>query len=102
MARRSTWVEPQGTHTSTRGLGRRNLFWWALWMKCWSIFSVTVKSAMTPSFRGRMAWMFPGVRPSMLLAASPTAAMFFAPPGPRSWRMATTDGSLSTIPWPRA
>ena len=25
IARRSTWVEPQGTHTSTRGLGRKKL-----------------------------------------------------------------------------
>jgi hypothetical protein len=45
--------------------------------------------------------MLPGVRPSMLFADSPTAAMFFVPPGPRSWRMATTDGSLShqDLPW---
>ena len=70
-------------------------------MKCWSIFSVTVKSAITPSFSGRIAWMFPGVRPSMLFAASPTAAMLFVPP-PGSVRIATTEGSLRTIPLSRA
>ncbi len=48
-----------------------------------------------------MAMMFPGVRPSMLFADSPTAAMFLVPPGPRSWRIATTEGSLRTMPLPR-
>ena len=32
------------------------------------------KSAMTPSFMGRMATMFPGVRPSIILASRPTAS----------------------------
>ncbi len=63
MARRSTCVEPQGTQISTRGLGRKKRPSCTLWMKCWSIFSVTVKSAITPSFSGRMAVMLPGVRP---------------------------------------
>ena len=71
-------------------------------MKCCNIFSVTVKSAITPSFSGRMAWMLPGVRPSMLFAALPTAAMLLPLPCPRPCRMATTDGSLRTIPVPRA
>ena len=34
-----------------------------------SIFSVISKSAMTPSFIGRMAAMLPGVRPSISLAS---------------------------------
>ena len=97
MARRSTWVEPQGTQIRTRGLGRTIRLSCTLWMKNWSIFSVTVKSAMTPSFRGRMAVMFWGVRPSISLASSPTATTDLGPPA-RSCRMATTEGSFSTIP----
>ena len=42
-------------------------------MNCLSICSVTVKSAMTPSFIGRIAVMLPGVRPSICFAASPTS-----------------------------
>jgi hypothetical protein len=42
-------------------------------MNCFSICSVTVKSAMTPSFMGRIAVMLPGVRPSICFAASPTS-----------------------------
>ncbi len=100
MARRSTWVEPQGTQISTRGLGRIIRLSCTLWMKYWSIFSVTVKSAMTPSLSGRMAVMFWGVRPSICLASSPTAATDLGPPV-RSCRMATTEGSSSTMPCPR-
>ncbi|MQM36208.1 hypothetical protein KBTX_00189 [wastewater metagenome] len=100
IARRSTWVEPQGTHTSTRGLGLKNRASCTFLMKFCSIFSVTVKSAITPSLSGRTARILPGVRPSMSLASWPTAAMCFGPPS-RSWRIATTDGSLSTMPWPR-
>src|SRR6478735_1138780 len=51
---------------------------------------------MTPSFRGRMATMLPGVRPIIFLASRPTARM-----PPVFWLIATTDGSLSTIPRPR-
>ena len=40
------------------------------------------KSAITPSFSGRMAWMWPGVRPSMRFASAPTA---------RSWLVARVD-----------
>ena len=101
MARRSTWVEPQGTHTSTLGLGLKKRVSCTLWMKCWSIFSVTVKSAMTPSFNGRMAVMLPGVRPSIIFASAPTACTE-RPPREVSSRIATTDGSLRTMPRPRA
>ena len=51
------------------------------------------KSAMTPSFIGRIASMLPGTLPSMALASLPTAWMVFLPLGPPSWRIATTDGS---------
>ncbi len=70
-------------------------------MKYLSICSVIVKSAMTPSFIGRIAVMFPGVRPSICFAASPTAWIVFLPLGPPSWRIATTEGSSSTMPFPR-
>src|SRR5215470_4143247 len=66
-------------------------------MKYVSIFSVTVKSAITPSFIGRMATMFPGVRPSMSLASLPTASGWF-----ESLLIATIEGSLTTIPRPLA
>ena len=69
-------------------------------MKYLSIFSVTSKSAMTPCFRGRMAWMLPGVRPSISLAVFPTAM-----PSRRTslvpFLTATTLGSLRMIPRPR-
>jgi hypothetical protein len=42
-------------------------------MKCLNISSVTSKSAITPSFKGLIAWIVPGVRPSMRLASIPTA-----------------------------
>ena len=93
-ARFSTPVTPEGTHTTTRGWAKR--FWCTFWMKCRSICSVTSKSAMTPSFSGRMAEMFPGVRPSMRLASTPTACT-----SPVCWSIATTDGSESTMPRPR-
>src|SRR3989454_7008589 len=69
----------------------------ALRMKCCNIFSVTLKSAITPSFKGRMATMLPGVRPSMSLASRPTASI-----SPVSLLMATIEGSLTTIPLPLA
>ena len=65
-------------------------------MKCRSIFSAISKSAITPSFIGRMAMMLPGVRPSIFLASAPTANTFSV-----FFSMATTDGSLSTMPRPR-
>ncbi len=94
-ARCSTPVIPLGTHTTTRGFAstrRRCTFW----MKYRSIFSVTSKSAMTPSFRGRTARMCDGVRPIIRLASDPTARM-----APFSVLMATTEGSFSTMPRPR-
>src|SRR2546426_9871899 len=66
-------------------------------MKYVSIFSVTVKSAITPSFMGRMARMLPGVRPSMSLASLPTASTL-----PVFWLTATIEGSETTIPLPFA
>src|SRR5829696_3080486 len=96
MARFSTSVIPLGTAMTTRGRGRksdRRLC--TLRMKCLSIFSVTSKSAMTPSLRGRMATMLPGVRPSIRLAAEPTATTLSV-----LVSMATTEGSESTIPCP--
>jgi len=62
-----------------------------------SIFSVTLKSAMTPSFMGLMATMLPGVRPSISLASVPTAST-----SPVFLLMATMEGSLTTIPLPAA
>ena len=58
-------------------------------MKCRSISSVTSKSAITPSFSGRMALIVPGVRPSMRLASIPTAWT-----SPVRESIATTLGSL--------
>src|SRR5262245_41719250 len=68
-------------------------------MKYRSIASVISKSAMTPSFSGRIATMFPGVLPSISFAVSPTARpsrrTLFVP-----FLTATTLGSLRTIPFP--
>src|SRR6266581_6953215 len=52
---------------------------------------------MTPSFIGLMATMLPGVRPSMSLASFPTAST-----RPFTLLIATIEGSLTTIPLPRA
>src|ERR1700722_2794738 len=52
---------------------------------------------MTPSFIGLIATMLPGVRPSMSFASLPTAST-----RPFTLLMATIDGSLTTIPFPRA
>ena len=57
---------------------------------------MTLKSAITPSFMGRMATMFPGVRPTISLASLPTAST-----SPVVLLMATIEGSLTTIPLPR-
>src|SRR5262252_8164260 len=64
-------------------------------MKCVSIFSVTLKSAMTPSFIGLIATTLPGVRPSISFASLPTATT-----SPVALLMATIDGSFTTIPLP--
>ena len=67
-ARRSTCVISEGTPMTTRGRSQP-LRLCALRMKCVSIFSAASKSAMTPSFIGRIAVMLPGVRPSISLAS---------------------------------
>src|SRR5271170_1442070 len=96
IARRSTGVDPEGTHTTICGVAKlRRLC--TLRMKCLIISSVTSKSAMTPSRNGRIAWMFPGVRPSISLASSPTARTCLRPFTVAS---ATTEGSFSTMPRP--
>ncbi|MNJ35882.1 hypothetical protein D3C77_306490 [compost metagenome] len=64
-------------------------------MKYLSIISVISKSAITPSLRGRIATIFPGVRPTIFLASSPTASTRLA-----SLSIATTDGSSNTTPLP--
>src|SRR5690554_3524811 len=61
----------------TLGLGGRKLFSCTFLIKCCNIFSVTSKSAITPSFIGRIAWILPGVRPNIRLASVPTAATLF-------------------------
>ena len=61
--------------------------------------AVISKSAMTPSFIGRMATMFPGVRPSISFASFPTASTFLPPRD--ACCTATTLGSLETMPMPR-
>src|SRR5213593_5230356 len=52
---------------------------------------------MTPSFIGLMATILPGVRPSISLASLPTAST-----RPLILLIATIDGSLTTMPLPRA
>src|SRR5215204_504523 len=97
-ARSSTPVTPLGTQTTTLGPIRdRKILRWgcALRIKYASIFSVTSKSAITPSLRGRMATMLPGVRPSIRFAADPTATTLSV-----LVSIATTEGSESTIPCP--
>ena len=93
-ARRSTAVTPEGMQMTTRGLPNRDrpmLFW----KNHWSILAVMSKSAMTPSFKGRMAMMDPGVLPMTSLAACPT---YFTTSVRTS--TATTDGSRMMIPLP--
>src|SRR4030066_104688 len=52
---------------------------------------------VTPSFIGLIATMLPGVRPSISLASLPTAST-----RPLILLIATMDGSLTTMPLPRA
>ena len=95
-ARFSTWVTSEGIPITMRGRTSVERLW-ARWMKCESIFSVISKSAITPSFIGRMATMLPGVRPSISLASRPTASTL-----PVTRLTATIDGSETTIPLPLA
>ncbi len=93
-ARFSTGVISLGTPTTMRGrTSRRRLC--AFWMKYVSIFSVTLKSAITPSFIGLMATTFAGVRPSISFASRPTAST-----SPLTLLIATIDGSFTTMPFP--
>ena len=66
-------------------------------MKCLIMVWATSKSPITPVRMGRIARMLPGVRPIMRLASSPTASTCFLSP---LSTIATTEGSLSTMPWP--
>ena len=66
-----------------------------LLIKYVSIFSVTSKSEITPSFSGLIARMLLGVLPTILYASEPTANNLFV-----LISTATTDGSFSTIPFP--
>src|SRR5947209_12222569 len=59
--------------------------------------SVTLKSAITPSFMGLMATMLPGVLPSISFASLPTAST-----SPVVLLIATIEGSLTTMPFPLA
>ena len=86
---------PEGTHTMTFGLTRKTCLSMIVLRKYRSIFSVTSKSAMTPSFSGRTARMPSGVRPSMRLASRPMPLIL-----PVAFSIATTEGSLSTMPSP--
>ena len=94
-ARRSTSVMPDGTQTMTLGLTRKTCLSMMVLRKYRSIFSVTSKSAMTPSLSGRTARMPSGVRPSIRLASSPMPLIL-----PVAFSIATTDGSLRTMPSP--
>ena len=94
IARFSTSVIPDGAHITTRGWASR--LWCILRMKCRSICSVTSKSAITPWRSGRIAEIVAGVRPIMRFASSPTACT-----SPVAESIATTDGSDTTMPWPR-
>src|SRR3954453_15683994 len=58
--------------------------------------SVISKSAITPSFRGRIGLIVDGVRPSICLASAPTACT-----SPLETSTATTEGSELTMPRPR-
>jgi len=102
IARFSTWVEPDGMQTITRGAGRNQPLLWTLRKNCCNIFSVAVRLATTPSRIGRSAIMFPGVRPSICLASSPTAHTNLGLKISPLLLMATTEGSFRTIPLPRA
>ena len=98
IARRSTEVEPDGTQITISGQRGKRFGPWTLRMKCLIICSATSMSAITPSRKGRIASIEPGVLPIISLASSPTALTFLTP---LIVSIATTDGSFSTIPRPR-
>ena len=92
-ARFSTSVTPDGMPSSIRGRAIVPTRSWTLSTKYLIICSVTSKSLMTPSRSGRTAMMLAGVRPTIRLASAPTARTRLVLAS-----MATTDGSLMTIP----
>ena len=59
-----------------------------------------VKSAITPSLRGLIASIWPGVRPNINFASEPTATTDFDALPPLPALIATTDGSFKIIPLP--
>ena len=94
-ARRSTEVMADGTHSSTRG--RLSLVTPHRRRSSRIVRSVMSKSVMAPSRSGRPATMYPGVRPIISQASSPTAST--------SWvrvLRAITVGSSRMTPLPRA
>ena len=95
-ARFSTSVTPDGMPSSIRGRGMRPTRSCTFCTKYLIICSVTSKSLMTPSRRGRTAMMLAGVRPTIRLASAPTSSTFLVRAS-----MATTLGSLMTMPRPR-
>ena len=96
IARRSTAVEPDGTHITTCGLANDTRPF-TFRIKCLIISSATSKSAITPSAIGLIARMLPGVLPSITFASSPTARTCAFP---LTSAIATTDGSSKTMPRP--
>ncbi len=98
IARRSTEVEPEGTQITISGQRGKRRLPCTFWMKCLIICSATSMSAMTPSRRGRIASIWSGVLPIIILASSPTALTRLTP---LIVSIATTDGSLRTMPRPR-
>ena len=92
-ARFSTSVTPDGMPSSIRGRGMSPIRSWTRFTKYLIICSVTSKSLMTPSRSGRTAMMFAGVRPTIRLASAPMARTRLVLAS-----IATTDGSLITIP----
>ena len=92
-ARFSTSVTPDGMPMSMRGRAISPTRSWTRSTKYLIICSVTSKSLMTPSRSGRTAMMLAGVRPTMRFASAPMARTRLVRAS-----MATTEGSLMTIP----
>ena len=92
----STFVAPVGTQITIWGFDNDRPLWTFL-IKLLIICSATSKSAITPSFIGLIAFILPGVLPSICLASSPTAKTCVLP----SFSIvATTDGSFKITPSP--
>ena len=93
IARRSTPDDEGGTHTRTRGFGKRVTP--TRWKTTASIRCVTSNSVMVPSRSGRTASTLPESPPSICQASSPIATTSPLPPC-----SATTVGSSNTMPSP--